>query len=76
MIYDALKVALSQGVPKENAGILVDPQFGDRILRDAVKNGYITCLPAEKSGQAEFQFEYGLDYAAKIKNQPYIQSKP
>jgi myo-inositol catabolism protein IolC len=67
VIYDAFKVALAKGVPKENAGILVDPQFGDRILRDCVKQGYITCMPAEKSGQDEFEFEYGDQYQAKIK---------
>lgn len=68
IIYDGFKIALSKGVAKESAGILVDPQFGDRILRDAVKNGYITCLPAEKSGQAEFEFEYGDRYSAVIED--------
>lgn len=66
VIYDAFKLALARGVPKENAGILVDAQFGDRILRDCVKNGYITCMPAEKSGQAEFDFEYGDRYQSMI----------
>ena len=41
-------------------------QFGAAILRDARRNNYITCMPAEKSGQAEFQFEYGDRYAAHI----------
>jgi 5-dehydro-2-deoxygluconokinase len=68
VIYEAFKIALTKGVPRENAGILVDPQFGERILRDCVKNGYITCLPAEKSGQAEFQFEYGDRYASIIED--------
>lgn len=66
IIYDAFKIALRRGVPKENAGILVDAQFGERILRDAIKNGYITCMPAEKSDQAEFTFEYGERYANVI----------
>src|SRR5262245_61484893 len=66
VIYDAFKLALTKGVPKEQAGILVDAQFGDRILRDCVKNGYITCMPVEKSGQAEFDFEYGDRYQAVI----------
>jgi myo-inositol catabolism protein IolC len=68
VIYDGFKVALRKGVRQENAGILVDAQFGERILRDCVKNGYITCLPAEKSGQAEFQFEYGDRYASVIED--------
>ena len=66
VIYEAFKLALSRGLPKERAGILVDEQFGAAILRDAAKNRYITAIPAEKSGLAEFQFEYGNQWAAHI----------
>jgi 5-dehydro-2-deoxygluconokinase len=66
VVYEAFKVALTKGVVQDHAGILVDPQFGDAILRDAHANDYITCMPAEKSGQTEFMFEYGDQYAAKI----------
>ena len=59
VIYDGLKEAVAAGVAKEHAGILVDEQFGAAILRDAARSGYITCAPAEKSGQEEFDFEYG-----------------
>jgi transketolase len=41
----------------------VDEQFGANILHDAVRCGYITCCPAEKSGQDEFEFEYGDVFA-------------
>jgi 5-dehydro-2-deoxygluconokinase len=44
----------------------VDEQFGEAILRDAAKNGYATCCPAEKSGQDEFDFEYGSAFGAHI----------
>src|SRR5271157_6209688 len=57
VIYDAFKLAVHAGVPKEKAGILVDEQFGAGILRDAVLEGYTTACPAEKSGQDEFDFE-------------------
>ena len=66
VIYDGFQLAVSKGVPRESAGILVDAQFGAAILRDANRNDYITCMPVEKSGQAEFQFEYGEQYAAEI----------
>jgi 5-dehydro-2-deoxygluconokinase len=66
VIYDALKAAVAGGVPKDRAGILVDEQFGAAILRDAARNGYITSAPAEKSGQDEFDFEYGEDFARHI----------
>ena len=66
VIYDGLKEALAAGVPTQKAGILVDEQFGAQILRDAAKHGYITACPAEKSGQDEFDFEYGDDFARHI----------
>lgn len=64
--YDGFKAALAAGVPKEKAGILVDEQFGAAILRDAAEHGYATACPAEKSGQDEFTFEYGENFAEHI----------
>jgi myo-inositol catabolism protein IolC len=66
VIYDGFKAALAAGVPKEKAGILVDEQFGAAILRDAVVKGYFTACPAEKSGQDEFDFEFGEEFAQHI----------
>jgi myo-inositol catabolism protein IolC len=66
VIYDGFKAAIAAGVPQEKAGILVDEQFGSAILRDARTNGYHTACPAEKSGQDEFDFEYGADFAKHI----------
>jgi myo-inositol catabolism protein IolC len=68
VIYDAFKFALRAGVAKDRAGILVDEQFGARILRDANANGFITAMPAEKSGQTEFQFEFGAQFAGHIES--------
>ena len=66
VIYDAFITAVHAGVPKDKAGILVDEQFGAAILRDAFEHGYITCCPVEKSGQDEFDFEYGEDFEKHI----------
>src|SRR5438876_1120044 len=66
VIYDGFKAAVMAGVAKEKAGILVDEQFGAAILRDAAANGFVTACPAEKSGQDEFDFEYGADFAAHL----------
>ncbi|MGA2534744.1 MAG: DUF2090 domain-containing protein [Terracidiphilus sp.] len=66
VIFDGFQVALAGGVPKEKGGILVDEQFGAAILRDAASKGFSTACPAEKSGQEEFDFEYGDDFAAHI----------
>src|SRR4051812_26161473 len=66
VIYDAFVAALETGVPSEKAGILVDEQFGAAILSNAAKHGYTTAYPAEKSGQDEFDFEYGDEFAKHI----------
>ena len=66
VIYEGFLAALADGVPRENAGILVDEQFGAAILRDAASKSIVTACPAEKSGQAEFDFEYGEDFASHI----------
>ncbi len=66
VIYDGFKESLAGGVPKQKAGILVDEQFGAAILRDAARQGYVTACPAEKSGQDEFDFEYGDEFARHV----------
>ena len=66
VVYDGFKAALAAGVPKDRAGILVDEQFGAAILADAANAGIITSAPAEKSGQDEFDFEYGADCGARF----------
>jgi myo-inositol catabolism protein IolC len=66
VIYDGFLTALAGGVLKEKAAILVDEQFGATILRDAASRNIATACPAEKSGQHEFAFEYGEDFARHI----------
>ena len=44
----------------------MDEQFGAAILRDAASKDIVTACPAEKSGQDEFDFEYGEDFARHI----------
>jgi 5-dehydro-2-deoxygluconokinase len=66
VIYDGFRTAIRAGVPEDKAGILVDEQFGAAILRNARVRIYTTACPAEKSGQEEFDFQYGEDFAAHI----------
>ena len=66
IIYDGFLSVLSNGVAPSSAGILVDERFGAAILRDAAARGVATAAPAEKSGQEEFEFEYGDDFARHI----------
>jgi len=66
VIYDGFLAAVKQGVPKDRAGILVDEQFGAAILRDAKQSGCTIAMCAEKSGQDEFDFEYGEQFGEHI----------
>ena len=49
-----------------SAGILVDEQFGAGIVRRAKADGLTFAMPVEKSGQEEFDFQYGDDFGAHI----------
>ena len=66
LIWQGFQRAIEDGVPKESAGILVDPQYGADIAREAKAGGYVLAMPVEKSGQEEFEFEYGDAFGDKI----------
>ena len=66
IIYEGFLVALEQGVPSHAAAILVDEQFGSRIQNEARERSITRILTVEKSGQNEFDFEYGDDFAKHI----------
>lgn len=66
IIYEGFQKAIADGAPRDKAGILVDEQFGAEILKDAKSHGYMTAVPAEKSGQDEFDFEYGSEFGSHI----------
>jgi myo-inositol catabolism protein IolC len=66
LIWEGFQRALEDGAPADAAGILVDAQYGDAVAREAREHGVIFAMPVEKSGQNEFDFEYGEDFGAKI----------
>src|SRR3984893_8931595 len=67
-IYEGFLLAVADGVPNDEAGILVDEEFGADIARDAKQRGIALAMPAEKSGQDEFELQYGEDFAAHLEN--------
>jgi myo-inositol catabolism protein IolC len=66
IIFDGFKAAVAAGAPKEKGAILTDEQFGAAVLRDAAAEGVTTAMANEKSGQDEFEFEYGEDFPRHI----------
>jgi myo-inositol catabolism protein IolC len=66
LIYEGLLRAVQDGAPKEAAGLLVDEQFGADIARKGKAEGVKTAMPVEKSGQDEFDFQYGDDFGKHI----------
>jgi myo-inositol catabolism protein IolC len=68
VIFEGLLHALEEGVPREAAGALVDEQFGAEIARTASSQGLTFAMPVEKSGQDEFDYEYGEDFGAHIES--------
>lgn len=66
IIYDGFKKALNNGVPKKNSAILVDEDFGEKVLTDAKMKGYMTIVSVEKTGQDVFTFEYGTEFGEHL----------
>ncbi len=66
IIFEGFRLATEKNVPKEIAGLLVDEEFGASVLREAKKEGLMFAMPVEKSGQEEFDFDYGDNFAKHI----------
>jgi myo-inositol catabolism protein IolC len=66
IIFEGLALAVEEGAPREAAGLLVDEQYGADVARDGRERGLVLAMPVERSGQDEFQFEYGDDFGAHI----------
>ena len=66
LIWEGFQRAVEEGAPKEFAGVLVDAQYGPNVAHEAKAGGYKLAMPVEKSGQNEFDFEYGDRVGDKI----------
>src|SRR3954449_7449861 len=66
LIWEGFQRAVELGAPKASAGVLVDGQYGPTVAREAKAGGYKLAMPVEKSGQNEFDFEYGDQFGEKI----------
>jgi len=61
LIFEGMEIAVERGVDAAAAGVLVDEQFGSDVPKLARAHGLVLSMPVEKSGQNEFDFEYGED---------------
>jgi myo-inositol catabolism protein IolC len=66
LIYEAFQEAVAEGVVGKAGGILVDEEFGTSVAQKAKAAGVTLAMPVERSGQDEFEFEYGEDFGAHI----------
>jgi 5-dehydro-2-deoxygluconokinase len=66
LIFEGMLAAASHGTTASAMGVLVDEQFGSDIPQRAREKGLRLAMPVEKSGQDEFDFEYGADFGAHI----------
>ena len=68
LIFEGMLKATEQGLEPGTAGVLVDEQFGapTGLPQEAKERGLLLAMPVEKSGQDEFDFQYGDEFGEHI----------
>jgi myo-inositol catabolism protein IolC len=66
LIFEGMEIAVERGVDAAATGVLIDEQFGGEIPGQAKSEGLKLAMPVEKSGQEEFDFQYGSDFGGHI----------
>jgi myo-inositol catabolism protein IolC len=68
LIFEGIEAALARGADPAVTGALVDEQYGGptQVPEEAKSRGIKLAMPVEKSGQKEFDFEYGDEFGANI----------
>lgn len=66
VIFDGIQRAVAEGCARTEAGALVDEQLGGSVPADARAAGIVLAMPVERSGQAEFDFQYGNQFRDHI----------
>jgi myo-inositol catabolism protein IolC len=75
LIFEGMELAVQRGVDAAATGVLVDEQFGSDIPKRAKEEGLQLAMPVEKSGQDEFDFQYGADFGKHIEEFDVHHSK-
>src|SRR5271166_6372645 len=66
LIFEGMLQAVSAGADPSVSGVLVDEQFGSTIPAEARERRLKLAMPAERSGQNMFDFQYGEDFGEHI----------
>ncbi len=66
LVFEGMELAVERGVDAAATGVLVDEQFGGDVPKLAREHGLRLAMPVEKSGQEEFDFQYGSEFGAHI----------
>src|SRR5262249_26277885 len=66
LIFEGIVQALGTSADPRLTGVLVDEQFGSTIPEEARAKGLKLAMPAERSGQNTFDFEYGEEVGEHI----------
>ena len=66
LVFEGMEKAVERGLDPSTAGVLVDEQFGGDVPKLAREHGLMLAMPVEKSGQDEFDFQYGSEFGAHI----------
>ncbi|MBV9167033.1 MAG: DUF2090 domain-containing protein, partial [Solirubrobacterales bacterium] len=66
VIFEGMLEAVRRGAQPGATGVLVDEQFGGDVPEQARAHGVKLAMPVEKSGQDEFDFEYGDRFGEHI----------
>ncbi len=66
LIFEGLQQAVAAGADAAVTGVLVDEQFGGAVPEEARAQGLKLAMPAERSGQNMFDFQYGEEFGAHI----------
>jgi myo-inositol catabolism protein IolC len=66
LVFEGMEKAVQRGLDASTAGVLVDEQFGGDVPKLAKEHGLKLSMPAEKSGQNEFDFQYGDEFGDHI----------
>jgi myo-inositol catabolism protein IolC len=68
LIFEGLQQAVAAGADATVTGVLVDEQFGGNVPEEAHAQGLKLAMPAERSGQPMFDFQYGEDFGKHIES--------